>query len=203
MKYYCDNLPCYLCFHFSIFTVITTVFQTTTMDVLAREKAKLEVMMCSSLVLLPNSINILPYTPVKSASEPVPVPHPLATHRITLNIQYADTTFSVLVTMEHSLDFLVTSPLLLPMKYLDDKPFPPNYPNTSLVELVRWLISQLKNSMRHRILVEEKLSGLASAVENLVNMNIITARPCWGASGVQRSGPATTSSLTCPSWRRG
>ena len=131
--------------------------------------------MCSSLVLLPNSINILPYTPVKSASEPVPVPHPLATHRITLNIQYADTTFSVLVTMEHSLDFLVTSPLLLlPMKYLDDKPFPPNYPNTSLVELVRWLISQLKNSMRHRILVEEKLSGLASAVENLVNMNIIT-----------------------------
>jgi hypothetical protein len=131
-------------------------------------------MMCSSLVLLPNSINILPYTPVKSASDPVPVPHPLATHRITLNIQYADTTFSVLVTMEHSLDFLVTSPLLLPMKYLDDKPFPPNYPNTSLVELVRWLISQLKNSMRHRILVEEKLSGLASAVENLVNMNIIT-----------------------------
>ena len=145
------------------------------MDLLAREKAKLEVMMCSSLVLFPNSIIILPYPPVKSG-EQVPELHPLATHRVTLDIQYADTTFTVLVTMEHPLDFVVTSPLLLPMKYLDKKPlaFPPHYPNTSLVELVRWIISQMKNYMGDRILAEEKLSGLASAIDNLTNMNIIT-----------------------------
>ena len=145
------------------------------MDILAREKAKLEVLRCSSLVLFPNSITILPYPPSsQSDSEPAPVPHPLVTHRVTLNIQYANTTFSVLVTMEHPLDFVVTTPHLLPMKYLDNKGFQPNFPNTSLVELVKWLISHLQGHMERRILADEKLSVLAHAMESMTNMNIIS-----------------------------
>jgi len=143
------------------------------MDILVREKAKLEVLKCSSLVLLPNSITIVPYPP-QSDSEPAPVPHPSATHRVTLNIKYATTTFSVLVTLEHPLDFVVTTPNLLPMKYLDSKGFPPNFPNTSLVELVRWLITHLQEHMDRRVIDEEKLSGLANSIENMISMNIIS-----------------------------
>eukprot|EP00092_Neocalanus_flemingeri_P025833 GFUD01027999.1.p1 GENE.GFUD01027999.1~~GFUD01027999.1.p1 ORF type:complete len:380 (+),score=138.96 GFUD01027999.1:69-1208(+) len=141
------------------------------MDILAREKAKLEVLQSSTLVLLTNSITILPYPP---PSDTTPVPHPLSTHRVTLNIKYADTLFSVLVTMEHPLDFLVTTPHLLPMKNLDSVPFPPDYPNTSLVELVRWLITHLKSHMEQCIQEEEQLSGLASAIDNMISMNIIS-----------------------------
>ena len=53
----------------------------------------------------------------------------------TLNTKYATTILSVMVTMESPLDFVITTPQLLPMKYLDDKPFPPGYPNSTLVEL--------------------------------------------------------------------
>ena len=81
--------------------------------------------------------------------------------------------FSVMVTMENPLDFVITTPHLLPMKYLDDKPLPPGYPNTSLVELVNWLISQLRNHLEQRIQAEEGLSGFATAIENLVSMNIL------------------------------
>jgi hypothetical protein len=132
----------------------------------------LEVKQSNTLVLLPNSITIRPYPDV--GGEQVPVPHPLATQRITLDIQYATTTFSVMVTMEHPLDFVITTPQLLPMKYLDKKTFPPGYHNTSLVELVHWLISHLKSHMEERTQVEEKLSGLVTAIENLVTIDIIT-----------------------------
>ena len=113
---------------------IFEVFHLIKMDILAREKATLEVKQSSTLVLLPNSITIRPYP--DDSGETVPAPHPLATHRISLDIKYATTMFSVMVTMENPLDFVITTPHLLPMKYLDDKPFPPGYPNTSLVELV-------------------------------------------------------------------
>ena len=151
---------------------IFEVFHLIKMDILAREKATLEVKQSSTLVLLPNSITIRPYP--DDSGETVPAPHPLATHRISLDIKYATTMFSVMVTMENPLDFVITTPHLLPMKYLDDKPFPPGYPNTSLVELVKWLIGQLRNHMEQRIQAEEKLSEFATAIENLVTMNILT-----------------------------
>jgi len=141
------------------------------MDILAREKAVLEVKQSSSIVLFPNSISIRPYP--DGGKTPVP-PHPLATHRVTVDIQYARANFSVLVTLDNPLDFVITTPLLLPMKYLDDKPFPPGYPNTTLVELLQWLVKHLKVNMLERIQAEEKLGGLSAAVENLVNMDIIS-----------------------------
>jgi len=137
------------------------------MDILAREKAMLEVKQSSTLLLLPNSITIRPY-PADA------VAHPMSTHRITLDIKYATTMFSVMVTMENPLDFLITTPHLLPMKYLDDKPFPPGYPNTSLVELVNWLISQLRSNMVQRIQAEERMSGFVTAIENLMSLDILT-----------------------------
>ena len=141
------------------------------MDILAREKAMLEVKQSSTLVLLPNSIAIRPYP---TDGEKFLNPHPLATHKVTLDIQYAATTFSVLVTMEQPLDFVITTPHLLPMKYLDNKSFPPEYPDTSLTELVKWLTEQLKEHMKESIQAEEKLSGLLDAIENLVSMGIIS-----------------------------
>jgi len=143
------------------------------MDVLTRERSRLEVLQCSTLVLLPNSITILPY-PLPSLGEPSPVLHPGSTHRVTLNIQYADTTFSVIVTLDHPLDFLVTSQNLLPMKYVDHLGFPPKYPNTSLLELVMWLITNLKQHMEDRLQEEKELSSLGTAITNLINMNIIS-----------------------------
>jgi len=140
------------------------------MDILAREKALLEVKQSSSIVLFPNSIAISPYP---DGGNP-PVPHPLATHRVTVDIKYASAIFSVLVTLDNPLDFVITTPLLLPMKYLDDKPFPPGYPDTTLVGLLKWLVKHLKVHMLERIQAEEKLEGLSAAVENLVNMNIIS-----------------------------
>jgi len=141
------------------------------MDILAREKAMLEVRQSSTLVLLPNSIAIRPYP---TDSEQLTNPHPLATHRVTLDIQYATTTLSVLVTLEQPLDFVITTPLLLPMKYLDNKSFPPEYPDTKLTELVKWLTEHLKAHMKESIQAEEKLSGLLNAIENLVSMDIIS-----------------------------
>jgi hypothetical protein len=143
------------------------------MDILAREEAMLEVKQSTSIVLFPNSISIRPYPDGGT----VPA-HPLATHRVTVDIQYASTTFSVLVTLDNPLDFVITTPLLLPMKYLDDKPFPPGYPNTTLAELLQWLVKHLKVNMMERIQSEEKLGGLSAAVENLVNMNIISEDSC-------------------------
>ena len=137
------------------------------MDILAREKAMLEVKQSSTLVLLPNSIAISPY-PVDSR-----LSHPLATNRINLDIQYATTTFSVLVTMEHSLDFVITTPHLLPMNYLDNKS-PPDYPDTSLPELVKWLTEQLKERMTECVRAGKKLFGLVNAIEKLLSMNIIS-----------------------------
>ena len=143
------------------------------MDILTRERSKLEVLQCSSLVLLPNTITILS-DPTTTISDTIPISHPGATHRVILDIKYADITFSVLVTLDHPLDFLVTTQDLLPMKYLDNKSFPPKYPNTSLVELIRWLITNMKQYMETRILQEKELSNLVTAIENLINMNIIS-----------------------------
>ena len=142
------------------------------MDVLTRERSRLEVLQCSTLVLLPNSITILPY-PLPSLGEPSPVLHPGSTHRVTLNIQYADTTFSVIVTLDHPLDFLVTSQNLLPMKYVDHLGFPPKYPSTSLLELVMWLITNMKQHMEDRLQEEKELSSLGTAIKNLINMKFI------------------------------
>jgi len=143
------------------------------MDVLARERSKLEVLQCSSLVLLPNSITILPY-PTPNLVDLSPVPHPCSSHRITLDIQFADTTFSVIVSLEHPIDFLVTTKSLLPMKFLDDQGFPTNYPNTSLLELVRWLTTNLKKYMDIRLLEEIELKSLGTSITYLINMNIIS-----------------------------
>ena len=58
------------------------VFHHITMDILAKEKAMLEVKQYSNLVLLPNSITTSPDP--DDGGDLVPIPHPLATHRITL-----------------------------------------------------------------------------------------------------------------------
>jgi len=143
------------------------------MDVLTQMKSKLEVLQCNSLVLLPNSITILPYPP-PTQGDLSPVTHPWSTHRITLNINFADTTFTVIVSLEHPLDFLVITKSLLPMQFLDDQGFPTNYPNTSLLELVRWLVSNLKKFMEIRLLEENEIKSLGTSITHLLNMNIIS-----------------------------
>ena len=140
------------------------------MDTLAKQNAMLEVKQSSSLTLFPNSITISPYPNNEGDKSS---PHPLATEKILVDIQYATTTLTILVTMEHPLDFIITTPVLLPMKYLDDKSVPPGFPDTSLVELLGWVIRQLKDRMMERIRAEEKLSGLSLALENLVAMGTI------------------------------
>jgi len=140
------------------------------MDILSRQKAMLEVKRSSSLTLFPNSIIVSPYPNNEDDNSTT---HPLATSKVTMNIQYATTTFSILVTMDHPLDFIITTPTLLPMKYLDNKSVPPGYPDTSLVDLIGWIMRQLKDRMMQRICAEEKLSGLSLALENLVAMGTI------------------------------
>ena len=140
------------------------------MDTLAKQNAMLQVKQSSSLTLFPNSITISPYPKNEGDKSS---PHPLATEKILVDIQYATTTLTILVTMEHPLDFIITTPVLLPMKYLDDKSVPPGYPDTSLVELLGWVTRQLKDRMMERIREEEKLAGLSLALENLVAMGTI------------------------------
>jgi len=140
------------------------------MDILTRQKAMLEVKQSSSLTLFPNSITIKPYPIIEGDNSTT---HPLATSKVTINIQYATTTLSILVTMDHPLDFIITTPILLPMKHLDNKSVPPGYPDTSLVDLIGWIMRQLKDRMMERICAEEKLSGLSLALENLVAMGTI------------------------------
>jgi len=140
------------------------------MDVLTRQKAMLEVKQSSSLTLFPNSITISPYPNNEGDKS---TSHPLVTSKVTINIQYATTTLSMLVTMDHPLDFIITTPSLLPMKHLDNKSVPPGYPDTSLVDLIGWILRQLKDRMMERICAEDKLSGLSLALENLVAMGTI------------------------------
>lgn len=141
------------------------------MDILVQEKSKLEVLKSNSLVLLPNSISIVPYVPVGVQMKDV---HPMSTQRVTLNIRYANTLFSVLVTMDNPLDFVITTPNLLPMSYFDDKTFPKDFPNTRLVDLVRWLLGNLRQHMFKVVAREEKLDSLATAIENMITMNFIS-----------------------------
>jgi len=140
------------------------------MDVLTRQKAMLEVKQSSSLTLFPNSITISPYPNNEGDKS---TSHPLVTSKVTINIQYATTTLSMLVTMDHPLDFIITTPSLLPMKHLDTKSVPPGYPDTSLVDLIGWILRQLKDRMMERICAADKLSGLSLALENLVAMGTI------------------------------
>jgi len=139
------------------------------MDILTLEKSKLEVLQSSSLVLLPNSITIEPHPPADIDSQE----DSMTTKRISLSIRYADTIISVLVTMENPLDFIVTTPNIFPMKYLDDKGFPPNFPQTRLVELLKWLINHLKAHMTERLSDGNKLGSLATALDNMVGMDFI------------------------------
>jgi len=140
------------------------------MDDLSRQRAVLEVKQSTSLVLFPNSISIQPF-PANDA-EYVAAPHPFTTHKVTIDIQYATTTFSLLVTMDKPLDFIITTPNLLPMKYLDDS-LPPDYPDTRLVDLIMWILRQLRNYMIERIREKEKLADLSRALENLVAMGAV------------------------------
>jgi len=140
------------------------------MDILTRQKAMLEVKQSSSLTLFPNSITISPYPNNEGDKS---TSHPLVTSKVTINIQYATTTLSMLVTMDHPLDFIITTPSLLPMKHLDNKSVPPGYPDTSLVDLIGWILRQLKDRMMERICAADKLSGLSLALENLVAMGTI------------------------------
>jgi len=141
------------------------------MDILTKQKAMLEVKQSGSLTLFPNSITISPYPNNEGDKS---ISHPLVTSKVTINIQYATTTLSILVTMDHPLDFIITTPSLLTMKHLDNKSVPPGYPNTSLVDLIGWILRQLKDRTMERICAEEKLSGLSLALENLVAMGTIT-----------------------------
>jgi len=140
------------------------------MDILTRQKAMLEVKQSSSLTLFPNSITISPYPNNEGDKS---TSHPLVTSKVTINIQYATTTLSMLVTMDHPLDFIIITPSLLPMKHLDNKSVPPGYPDTSLVDLIGWILRQLKDRMMERICAADKLSGLSLALENLVAMGTI------------------------------
>jgi len=140
------------------------------MDVLSQQRAVFEVKQSNSLVLFPNSISIQPY-PANDA-EHFAAQHPLSTHKVAIDIQYATTTFSLLVTMDQPLDFIITTPNLLPMKYLDDS-LPPAYPDTRLVDLIRWILRQLRNYMIESIKEKEKLADLSLALENLVAMGAV------------------------------
>merc|ERR550519_32725 len=81
--------------------------------------------------------------------------------------------FSILVTIESPLDFVITTPKLLPMNYLDDKNFPPDFPTTRLVDLVRWLLGHLRQYMYKSVAREDKLPSLATAIESMINMSFI------------------------------
>ena len=98
------------------------------MDILSREKSILEVKMCESLTLLPNSISIVPdeTSGLDFGS----------TSWMSIDIQYATSVFNIVVKMDNVLDFMINSPRLLPMIYLDEKPFPLKYENCTLMELL-------------------------------------------------------------------
>ena len=74
-----------------------------------------EVIQAETLTLMPNSITVSPF--------PVDLGYgvPFATNRITIDIQYATTIFSVVVTLDNPLDFIIKSKSLLPLRYLDHK----------------------------------------------------------------------------------
>ena len=103
------------------------------MNVLQYEKAKLEVLKSSDIVLFSNSIEC--EEEMKG--------------RITVKMNYAETDFVVLIFLTSPLDFIIRTPELLPADYLRTKKFCPATLN-SLPSLLSRLTSELKNYNRGR-----------------------------------------------------
>ena len=81
--------------------------------------AAAEVNLAEQFTLKPNSISVNPYS--EGLCLEIPDANPLTTNRIIIEIQFADVTFSVVVTLENPLDFFIKSTYLLPLQYLDKK----------------------------------------------------------------------------------
>ena len=135
------------------------------MDILSREKSILEVKMCESLTLLPNSISIVPdeTSGLDFGS----------TSWMSIDIQYATSVFNIVVKMDNVLDFMINSPRLLPMIYLDEKPFPLKYENCTLMELLNWLIGHIKSYVLEQVSLRDNLKYLYHGIKSLRDMNVI------------------------------
>jgi len=138
------------------------------LDILAIEKSILEVKRSTNIVLLPNSITFQPENLSLSTEF-------FVTPRIKINVRYATVEVVLLITLTEPLDFVVLSPLL-PMKYFDDKPFPPEYPTTSLKNLLIWIMRHLRTSVEDQVFSNPTFNGLDSFLQNLISMNMIGSK---------------------------
>ena len=128
------------------------------LDILAIEKSILEVKRSTNIVLLPNSITFNPDNLPLSTEF-------FATPRMKINVRYATVEVVLLITLTEPLDFIVLSPVL-PMKYFDDKPFPPEYPATSLKNLIIWIMRHLRTSIEEQVFSNPAFNGLDTFFQN-------------------------------------
>jgi len=138
------------------------------LDILAIEKSILEVKRSTNIVLLPNSITFNPDNLPLSTEF-------FATPRMKINVRYATVEVVLLITLTEPLDFVVLSPVL-PMKYFDDKPFPPEYPATSLKNLIIWIMRHLRTSIEEQVFSNPAFNGLDTFFQNLISMNIVGSK---------------------------
>ena len=126
------------------------------MNVLEYEKAKLAVLQSKNIVLFDNSIEIQELKEVDN-------------RKIRVSLNYAETDFVVIIYLTSPLDFLITSPDLLPPDYLLNKKIPPDSLK-SLSSLLSWLTLGLKNYNRSRhAKLDNTISDLSEA--NIVDEN--------------------------------
>jgi len=140
------------------------------MNVLEKERALLEIQMSDSLTLFPNSIFIETYPNLEDSNEEVILSK---TTRVGIDIRYASMILNIMVKLEKPIDFVVSTYKLLPMKYLDGRPFPADYPNMSLVELIKWIIIQTKYFMLECLSSYKNLTTLHENIQSLLEMNIV------------------------------
>ena len=123
------------------------------MNVLEYEKAKLAVLQSKDIVLFDNSIEIQELDEADN-------------RKIRVSINYAETDFVVIVFLTSPLDFLITTPDLLPPHYLLNKKIPPDTLK-SLPSLLSWLTLELKNYNRSR---HDKLNNIISDLISEANI---------------------------------
>jgi len=125
------------------------------MDETKFEEQLLEVIHCTELNLVENSLKIEKITDGK----------------VNIKLQYCETTLEVIVVKEKDmLDFVIVESDIAPMELFDEE-FPPDYPRTSLRQLLNWILLKVKLRMKENIQVA--IPYLGYLIDKLLDEKVI------------------------------